>query len=326
MNGALARGLSHLGFVSRAVGPSLLFYGSNKEAFEAIAPVLVQDAGLVRWLNQRFPEHRALMAPINMGWPTIKFFKRLRIRVVILLEDEIFPSRDFRQSVNDRSVLLVLMSGRGVAHLKPRYSSADRPSLLLAVDHETTKATDAERCLTLVPSASGRFDETSALAAIDHLLPLAGKNVKWTNRRDRPFRRSFARWLHRRLDDPSFAKRCQRFVKRYDDLDQLRRQLGCPETILCLGNGPSSEDPRLGDVAYGALFRVNHSWSDRPILTNPDVVFTGGPATMKAIKTPIFGLQDQIGELLLLANKGASILWHRLISIGDGIDRLMVRR
>ena len=36
------------------------------------------------------------------------------------------------------------------------------------------------------------------------------------------------------------ANRCAR---RLNGWEALRQRLGCPETILCLGNGPSSEDP-----------------------------------------------------------------------------------
>jgi hypothetical protein len=122
----------------------------------------------------------------------------------------------------------------------------------------------------------------------------------------------FGRWLHRRLDDPAFADQWRRFVHRHDDLEQVRRALGDPETILCLGNGPSSEDPRLEEVAYDALFRVNHSWMHRPVLTEPDVVFTGGYSTMRVLKKPIFGLQHQTGEMVLLATRGPFSPLHPL--------------
>jgi hypothetical protein len=120
------------------------------------------------------------------------------------------------------------------------------------------------------------------------------------------------RWLHRRLGDPGFASRYARFVRRYDDVAAVREALGQPDTILCLGNGPSSEDPGLADIAYDSLFRVNHSWMDRSVLTDADVVFTGGYSTMSVLKDPIFGLQHQTGEMVLLSTRGPFALRHPL--------------
>ena len=37
--------------------------------------------------------------------------------------------------------------------------------------------------------------------------------------------------------------------ERLESLEDLRRELGQPRTLLCLGNGPSSEDPRLAEVS-----------------------------------------------------------------------------
>jgi len=90
--------------------------------------------------------------------------------------------------------------------------------------------------------------------------------------------------------------------QRIDTLETLRAALGAPETIMCLGNGPSSEDPRLHDMPYDALFRVNHFWQPRGILTEPDGVFTGLRATIKAIRKPIvfvFQTREEEQKLVL---------------------------
>ncbi|HSI40148.1 MAG TPA: hypothetical protein VLA00_06320 [Xanthobacteraceae bacterium] len=61
-------------------------------------------------------------------------------------------------------------------------------------------------------------------------------------------------------------------------LAALKRRLGAPRAIVCLGNGPSSEDPRLVALANGAaLFRVNWIWRARGVLIEPDLVFTVDP-------------------------------------------------
>jgi hypothetical protein len=324
----LGKTLRRLGVTSRPASPSLLFYGNDRRAFEAIAPILKQlakadqrldaflcadDAEIRRWLEQTFPEIVTVQPPLNISMAALTFVRRLRIRTVILLEDEVFPNPAFRDCLLRRSVSLVLMSGRGLAHLKPRQPAEEGANVLLAVDQQTTLPTPLDDRLTVIPSATpGGMDEDGAKAVLDRLFPLVGKNRKWINRRDRPLRRMFGRWLHRRLDDPAFADQWRRFVHRHDDLEQVRRALGDPETILCLGNGPSSEDPRLEEVAYDALFRVNHSWMHRPVLTEPDVVFTGGYSTMRVLKKPIFGLQHQTGEMVLLATRGPFSPLHPL--------------
>lgn len=56
--------------------------------------------------------------------------------------------------------------------------------------------------------------------------------------------------------------------------EELRSRLGEPETILCLGNGPSSEADGIEDARFDCLFRVNWIWNERRIHRQPDVVFT----------------------------------------------------
>jgi len=56
--------------------------------------------------------------------------------------------------------------------------------------------------------------------------------------------------------------------------DELRQRLGEPKTILCLGNGPSSEAEGIDEVRFDCLFRVNWIWQERARLAIPNVVFT----------------------------------------------------
>ena len=60
-------------------------------------------------------------------------------------------------------------------------------------------------------------------------------------------------------------------------LASLRRALSSPETILCLGNGPTSESPALSAYQGATLFRVNWTWRERSIMAKPDAVFTADP-------------------------------------------------
>ncbi|MDZ7826028.1 MAG: hypothetical protein U5R48_08485 [Gammaproteobacteria bacterium] len=87
----------------------------------------------------------------------------------------------------------------------------------------------------------------------------------------RPLER-LGRWLV--LQSPLAPWFAQRFVE-VPDLATLRAELGVPETILALGNGPSSEADNVRASRYDALFRVNHGWIDRGVHQRADVVFTG---------------------------------------------------
>lgn len=63
----------------------------------------------------------------------------------------------------------------------------------------------------------------------------------------------------------------------FEDWNAIGNRLGRPQSILCLGNGPSSEDPALNDAFYDCLFRVNWVWQARAVMTRPQIVFTADP-------------------------------------------------
>lgn len=107
-----------------------------------------------------------------------------------------------------------------------------------------------------------------------------------------------ANTLEARLVDalrrPLLGRIASRKFSPIESLPALRERLAHPARILCLGNGPSSEDPALREIEYDALFRVNHSWLDRPHHNAPDVIFTGKRDTLEAYRAPtIFGLQTE---------------------------------
>lgn len=64
-------------------------------------------------------------------------------------------------------------------------------------------------------------------------------------------------------------------LRKLSSLEEINLSLGRPSSILCLGNGPSSEDPSLRTMAPDSIFRVNHRWLERGIFTSPDAIFTG---------------------------------------------------
>lgn len=76
---------------------------------------------------------------------------------------------------------------------------------------------------------------------------------------------------------------------RIESWDALAAHLDHPRTVLCLGNGPSSEDPRLQSLAHDCLIRVNWRWQKRGFLVKPQIVFVGDPATVQHISGAVFG-------------------------------------
>jgi len=96
----------------------------------------------------------------------------------------------------------------------------------------------------------------------------------------------------------------------------LAARLGMADTILCLGNGPSSEDPRLLADAGACLFRVNWIWQARGFLAAPDVVFTGDPDVARLAKAPVVIFPTEaIGRPILAgyASAGHAIAGHAFL-------------
>lgn len=92
--------------------------------------------------------------------------------------------------------------------------------------------------------------------------------MQWPERPDR-IRRFAQHWNYRWLAEAG--------ADCFEDWNAIGNRLGRPQSILCLGNGPSSEDPALNDAFYDCLFRVNWVWQARAVMTRPQVVFTADP-------------------------------------------------
>jgi hypothetical protein len=84
------------------------------------------------------------------------------------------------------------------------------------------------------------------------------------------------------------------------EIDDLACRLRQPQDILCLGNGPSSEDARLVDISYDCLFRVNWIWSQRTSHVNPNLVFTADRDLPAGSPKPILGFPNEAVGLPIL--------------------------
>lgn len=94
-----------------------------------------------------------------------------------------------------------------------------------------------------------------------------------------------------RLSDAAFGKWLaeRRSGRRLDTWEELRERLRRPRAILCLGNGPSSEDPAIRDISHDCLMRINWRWKGRGLLDRPDLVMVGHPRTMQEAGPCVFG-------------------------------------
>jgi len=88
--------------------------------------------------------------------------------------------------------------------------------------------------------------------------------------------------------------------RRIDDWGSLRERLLHPQSVLCLGNGPSCEDPRVQEYSHDCLIRVNWRWRARGILTKPNMVFVGDAATIHKVPPCIFGIWNTRLEYAML--------------------------
>jgi hypothetical protein len=94
-----------------------------------------------------------------------------------------------------------------------------------------------------------------------------------------------------RLSETALGKwlAANRSRRRIDTWEALGERLGHPRSILCLGNGPSSEDPQIRTIPHDCLMRINWRWKGRGFLDRPDLVMVGHPRTMQRAGPCVFG-------------------------------------
>ena len=127
-----------------------------------------------------------------------------------------------------------------------------------------------------------------------------------------PVRSALQRLVLKGLDSPFWRRLIEQRAKRLDSIDQLHQALGGPQTILCLGNGPSCEDPALEQYAYDSLFRVNYRWRSRGKFTRADVVFTGQKRTLFSVHPRLFAFQTRRAEVQLVTHQIFNPLCRRM--------------
>lgn len=264
------------GLVEKETERSLLLIGDTPESFTAISPLIVD-------LLSRDSRVRLLLSSANPRTLAELAGNPWKLRVVSL-PIALSPAGN---------LFLDRLNVRTVAFIEPfddaAYRALARSAAIQAVATMILKRKEPIRPVG------------------DRLLAIMARDLKALRRENGPLR-SIGSGLLRVAKSETFKSAIAWRIRRYQNLEELKARLDSPRAIMCLGNGPSSEDKRLAEYRCDALFRVNHSWLDRGLFTKPDVVFTGGRPTMKAVSGAVFGLQGADAEIRIATARGLNPL------------------
>ena len=286
---------SRFGLPPKTSARGLWVIGERREAFESAANLLARVAheqprlrillsatnpALRTWLRQRFPGYRIGALPKDNRWLVESYVRRSNIRAVIVLEDACPLAAGLVRALERRAICLLALTLRDAAPAAARQIAG-------ACEHRLRVASPDPAMSEPGPDPAGCVDVSleDAAAMLGEIL---GRDLK-----ERRAARGAGRSLWRYAVDHCARWPLSSRLRRYHDAAELGAGLHMPDTILCLGNGPSSEQPELLQERYDALFRVNHKWLERGFLCDPDVVFTGSRPAMTSLKRVIFGLQNE---------------------------------
>ncbi len=312
---------------------TIWFYGPDAQALEAMTPLLealqrrhlrqqfaltASDGDDLRSLVDRFAGSVAAPPPLPGGVFARRYLLRLNVRLLVVVEPFRALDAGVVRAAQRRGVPVVVVDGFGSNGATPSPGRLERlPDTVLPIFEQAFAASEAaaqtlaaaglpaQRIAVVGPFAPSSLPAQEGSAAVrirDALGPLLGRDLKVVRSRTQMLRAGLEGALLSALQTPS-ARRLLAFrVERIASLEALRGELGDPRTILCLGNGPSSEDTRLAEVGYDALFRVNDMWLERGFLTEPDMVFTGSRKATRRIASAIFGFRTIESEARLVRN------------------------
>ncbi|GAB4358131.1 MAG: hypothetical protein Kow00114_10160 [Kiloniellaceae bacterium] len=309
--------LTRLGNVSCPDERSYWCFGHSRAEFEAAAELI--DAVAARyprlgilltapqpatraWLRERFPRAQVLPPPLPLRLFCDRYLVNMNVRGAMILGRVGSAERSLLRGANARAIPVVVSetpagdvpaaAALGAGPETVEHHFVARPA---AGDALRAAGVDAGR-ITLLPQAgAARVDAFMAVT-----VRLLAQDLKLIRSTQRPLRRLLERLGLHCMGDPGLRRLLAAKARRYDSLEDLRAALGNPGSILCLGNGPSSEDPAVAQVAHDCLFRVNDLWLKRGLLTRPDMVFTGSKGTLALVKDAIFGLHTVRSEARLL--------------------------
>lgn len=304
--------LTRLGHIAFKGERSFWVLGHSQEEFAAASDLV--DALIARyprvdmvltapqpaaraWLRQRFPRAVVLPPPLPFAFAAMRTVLKLNVRGLLVLGAVAAADRAALRAVNARAVPAVVCEGPD--------PTATRP-VPERVEHHFVTSSQSERRLRTAGIDEAQItrlpvEGPERVAGFMAVMPgLLARDMKLLRSRQRPIRRFVERLALTCVDHPRLRRLVAAKVQRIDDLAGLRAALGNPRTILCLGNGPSSEDPEVSRVAYDCLLRVNDLWLKRGLLTRPHMVFTGSKGALASVKGAVFGLHTVKSEARLL--------------------------
>ncbi len=291
------------GFPRREVERSLLIIGESKHAFLTIKPLLkdlierymrlkiilsTHDKELAAWLSQTYPDHRVLPLPHDNPVSIALFLFHNNIRTAITLDAVPAACSGIVSGLERRSIALVLL--KTLKDNRQQISPKIEKACEVLVQLVTTE----------VAPTGIKHRKLTAPQISDMLREMLGRDLK-LKREQNSHLPDFSHKLLK-LSKHQHRKRLINWrILNYPGTAEIATALDYPDTIMCLGNGPSSEDKRLSALTYDRLFRVNHSWRQRGLFQRPDVVFTGSRRSMRTVGDVIFGLQSENAERRLVA-------------------------
>jgi hypothetical protein len=312
----LQRALERAGWIGRPPERTVLFFGVDESVYETVAAVIAalrkrygrlqfvfagRSPAMRAALAERWPHALVLPPPWGNPASALLFLLTTRARLIIALHSLGHLDRTLGRRAYYLGIPIVVLDAvESTAASRRR----EDPWLLSRADLFLPRDAAAAAALRLrrVPAERIQLQETPAQDAeargagiVEAMAPLVGRRP--------PVRRASQRAIVAALGSPRLRRLFAFRAQRIESLEAFRQALGDPRTIMCLGNGPSSESPALEDMAYDSLFRVNHRWRTRGFLTDPHVVFTGGKRTLFTLKGPIFAFQTWKSEAHLVTHQ-----------------------
>ncbi len=266
-----------------------------------------QKAATRAWLAERYPGAVVVPLPFDIGPSVRMHMDRLRPRMMILLNTSagIGPRLLGRLRWWRIPVVWLAMADKGsVVPASAAVQSIDR---FFVPNHAAREA-----LARLGATASKVVLPAGATAVLQELSTLIRQDLKIKRSEGRPIRNAVEALLLRALSVPFGRKLLSPWAARLDDLDAVAAALGRPQSIMCLGNGPSSEDPALQAMAHDCLFRVNDMWLDRGVLADAGMVFTGDKGALRRLPGAVFAFQTARAEGRLMRAHIMSGRIHRL--------------
>jgi hypothetical protein len=275
---------------------------------------LAKDEAAGKRLRLRFPRDLVFYAPWPFSFCAVLFLLTSRARMIVAVRGVRYLHRNLARRIYVEGLPLAVIDA--IAAVEDSQAGLERPPTrdrLAKVDwyeprHPVAAAglrldgVPADRIGPAGSEAGGREARTARVIA--GLMPYLARRP--------PARRLVQRAVLAFVGHPTLRRLIKFRVERIDTLDGFRRALGAPETLLCLGSGPSSESPELKAMAYDRLFRVNHRWIGRGIFDSPDVVFTGHKRTLFTVKAPLIAFQTVGAEAQLVTHQVFNPLCRRM--------------